>query len=126
MMPMQIKEITREQAFHAINGGEFGVDIIAADKKVAVILTQDWCPAWHAMRAWLHDLKEDFTLFELIYNQVEYFHEFRTFKETKWKNGIIPYVRYYQDGRLIHESNSVTREDFLKNLGESDGNTSRP
>ncbi len=39
---MQKKEITRDQAFYAINNGEFDQDVIAADKKVAVILTQDW------------------------------------------------------------------------------------
>jgi hypothetical protein len=39
---MQKKEINRDQAFHAINTGEFDKDVIASDKKVAVIMTQDW------------------------------------------------------------------------------------
>jgi hypothetical protein len=115
---MHIKEITREQAFHAINTGEFDNDVIASEKKVAVILTQDWCPKWHSMRAWVHTLEGDFSLFELIYNQVEYFDEFRKFKESKWKNGIIPYIRYYRDGKFVHETNNVSREEFLKNLGQ--------
>ena len=118
---MKVRDITREQAFHAITTGEFDQNITGADKKVAVVLTQDWCPSWHSMRAWLHELEGEFTLFELIYNKVEYFHEFRTFKETKWRNGIIPYIRYYRDGRLAHESNAVPREEFLKNLGVDDG-----
>ncbi len=72
------------------------------------------------MSSWVHTLEGDFSLFELIYNKVEYFHEFRKFKETRWNNAIIPYVRYYLEGRLVHESNSVTREEFLRNLDEGD------
>ncbi len=76
------------------------------------------------MSSWVQTLEGDFSLFEFIYNKVEYFHEFMKFKETKWNNGIIPYVRYYREGRLVHESNSVTREEFLRSLGVGDESTS--
>ncbi|OHD69534.1 MAG: hypothetical protein A2W19_00560 [Spirochaetes bacterium RBG_16_49_21] len=114
---MQLKKISRDQAFHAIETGEFGEDVTASNARVAVVMTQDWCPQWTSMKAWLYSLDFDFDLYELVYNMVEYFDEFKNFKETKWKNGIIPYVRYYRDGRLIHESNNVSKKEFLKNLG---------
>lgn len=115
MTPVRI--ITREQAFTAIECGEFGSDVAASERRVAVVMTQDWCPQWAAMKKWLYSLEIDAGLFELIYNKTEYFSEFRNFKEKKWNNGLIPYVRYYTGGRLIAESNYVSREDFLKNLG---------
>jgi hypothetical protein len=114
---MHLRKITRDQAFHAIGTGEFGEDVTAGNQRVAVLMTQDWCPQWKAMQAWIHALEVEFDLYELIYDQVEYFDEFKNFKETKWGNQKIPYIRYYLDGMLAHESNYVEREDFLKNLG---------
>ncbi len=115
MTPVRI--ISRDQALSAIECGEFGSDVAASNRKVAVLMTQDWCPQWAAMRKWFYSLEADCDLYELIYNQVDYFNEFRNFKEKKWKNGHIPYVRYYSGGNLVAESNYVSREEFLKNLG---------
>lgn len=36
-------EITREQAFYAIENGEFDEDVLSYEY-VIVIMTQDWCP----------------------------------------------------------------------------------
>ena len=110
------KKINREQAFHAIKNGEFAPSVIASAARVAVVMTQDWCPQWTSMKRWLYDLEPDLELYELVYNLEDFFHEFRTFKETSWENGHIPYVRYYIDGSLKAVSNYVSREDFLKNL----------
>ncbi len=115
-MMISAKKINREQAFHAIRNGEFDPVITGAGQRVAVVMTQDWCSQWSSMKRWLYDLEPDFELYELVYNLEEYFHEFRKFKETRWKNGHIPYVRYYVDGALAAVSNYVSREDFLKNL----------
>jgi hypothetical protein len=114
---MKKNMITREQAFHAIETGEFGPDVISSNKRIAVVLTQDWCPQWASMKSWIYSLDGDFGLYELVYNLTPYFAEFRTFKETRWKNGHIPYVRYYRGGRLVAESNYVSREEFLGYLG---------
>lgn len=114
---MMHNQITREQAFHAIETGEFGADIIASNERVAVLLTQDWCSQWASMKNWIYSLDRDFCLYELVYNRVPYFNEFRIFKETRWKNGQIPYVRYYRGGKLVGESNYVPQEEFLRNLG---------
>ncbi len=113
----QAKGITKEQALRAIRYHEFGDDIIKSNLRVAVLLTQDWCPRFSEMKRWIYDLEDDFDLYELIYNKVDYFDDFRNFKETVWNNGLIPYVRYYQNGTLSTVSNNVTREEFLKNLG---------
>jgi hypothetical protein len=115
MTPIRI--ITREQAFTAIECGEFGSEVVASDRKVAVLMTQDWCSQWAAMKKWFYSLEIDAGLYELIYNKTDLFNEFRTFKEMKWNNGLIPYVRYYNGGKLVAESNYVSKDDFVKNLG---------
>jgi hypothetical protein len=114
---MNKNRITREQAFHAIETGEFSADVIASNERVAVLLTQDWCSQWASMKGWIYSLDRDFYLYELVYNLTPYFNEFRTFKENCWKNGQIPYVRYYRGGKLVAESNYVSREEFLGYLG---------
>jgi hypothetical protein len=109
--------ITREQAFMAIEQGEFGEDVTASGDAVVVVMTQDWCSQWTSMKNWIYEMAEGIDLYELIYNKVEYFDEFRRFKETKWRNGQIPYLRYYRGGNLVRESNYVSREEFIKNAG---------
>lgn len=115
MTPVRI--ITREQALTAVECGEFGSDVAASEQRVAVVMTQDWCPQWAAMRQWLYTLEIDAGLYELVYNKTDFFDEFRIFKETKWNNELIPYVRYYRRGKLSAESNYVSQDRFLRNLG---------
>ncbi len=115
MTPVRI--ITREQALSAIACGEFGSDVVASNRKVAVLMTQDWCPQWTAMKKWFYSLDADCDLYELIYNKVACYDEFMTFKESKWGNSFIPYIRYYSGGKLVAESNYVSKEEFLRNLG---------
>ena len=96
--------------------GEYKADVIASKDKVAVVMTQDWCPRWTEMQEWIYDLEDnlDIDIYELIYNKEEFFDEFRKFKESKWKNELIPYVRYYINGKLIKTTNNVSKEEFLK------------
>jgi len=106
-----MKQINQDQALTAIRNGEFGEDIIRSAEKVAVILTQSWCPQWHAMQQFVGDvLAADVWLLE--YDQVDYFDAFREFKETILGNDQIPYIRYYSGGVLVAQSNAVTRELF--------------
>ncbi len=110
--------ITEEQAFYAIKNGEFDKDVIASRNNVVVIMTQDWCPQWLHMQTWLYDALNghDVGLYELLYNKVSYFNEFREFKETVWKNDEIPYLRFYKAGKLFRDSNYIIRERFHKIL----------
>lgn len=111
--------LTKEQALDAIKNGEFSSDVIHSSDRVVVVMTQDWCPQWGSMSRWIYGLStsEDMDIYDLIYNKVDYFQEFRSFKETKWGNYTIPYLRYYREGKLFKETNYVGKEEFQRLLG---------
>lgn len=93
-------------------------EVTNASQHVAVVLTQGWCPQWTMMKRYLEGMEQeatelDLTVFTLIYDGVDYFDEFRDFKEAVWQNYQIPYVRYYTDGTLVAESNYVPARRFL-------------
>jgi hypothetical protein len=115
------RELSREQAAAAMNAGEFDDGVRNASRQVAVVLTQDWCGQWAAMDEYLGELDArhpelELVVFQLEYNRVDYFREFLRFKEEVLGNQLIPYVRYYRDGRLIGQSNFVSERQFLKNI----------
>ena len=115
---MRRQELSREQAAFAMLQGEFDEGVRGASRKVAVVLTQDWCGQWAAMDGYLAEMDArypelELTVFQLEYNQVDYFQDFLRFKEQVLGNAVIPYVRYYQDGRLIGQSNYVSERQFL-------------
>ena len=121
------QDLTRSQAERAMDEGEFDESVTAAAPRVAVVLSQDWCGQWTAMDRYLSELSaaggeprgegqgsgEQIVVFHLVYNTVEYFHAFMGFKETVWRNALIPYVRYYRNGRLVGQSNYVSQNQFL-------------
>jgi hypothetical protein len=118
------KQLTQAQAQHAMEHGEFDASVIGAAPRVAVLLSQDWCSQYAALDRHLRDMESgsdpkvpDVTVFELIYNRVDYFEAFMRFKETRWRNYEIPYVRYYRDGRLVGESNYVGPQQFMAHFG---------
>lgn len=115
------RSITDEQAQAAIANGDFGTEITAAGQRVAVILTQSWCPQWPAMEKWLRALiregkptEYDIIVFDFVYDKSGITREFTRFKEQVFGNALIPYVRYYRDGALVDESNYVGSRDFLQ------------
>jgi len=109
-----MRTITDKQARHAIEKKEFGADVVDESKAVVVVLTQDWCPQWHAMRDWIgRTCKEaDATLFVHEYNRHDHFEEFLRLKEEVWNNREIPYVRIYRAGKLSHHTNYVSEDRF--------------
>jgi len=111
--------ITRDQAMHAITNGEFGDDLIRSADKVVIILTQSWCPQWHAMRRFVSGFSAAM-VYCLEYDRTDFFDEFRAFKERVFGNDQIPYVRYYSGGVLVAESNSVAEETFTLNVNRAD------
>jgi hypothetical protein len=115
---MKRRIISKKQALEAIQNSEFGRDVIASNQKVAVVMTQDWCYQWTNMKKWIDSLGdiEGLDIYELVYNTVDYFYDFLNLKEKMWGNDQIPYVRYYSEGLLIHSSNYVGENDFLKVL----------
>jgi len=112
-----MKQIEKEQALYAINQGEFGDDIIRSAERVAVILTQSWCPQWHSMQHFIADFPEA-EVYVLEYDRTDYFDQFREFKERVLGNDQIPYIRYYHRGILMAQSNAVHQEQFRQNLNE--------
>jgi hypothetical protein len=115
---VRTKKLSEDQVLELVKTGDFSPDIIAAKKKVVIILTQDWCPDWKNMRQWFNSLDDavDVDIYELIYNRSEHFQNCLALKENRWNNSLIPYLRYYVNGILINESNYVTKEEFLKIL----------
>ena len=116
---IQRLKLNREQAMFAIQNGEFPEELRNVKNHVAVVMTQDWCPQWSAMSSWLGTLTEkkqemDIDVFELVYNNVDFFDEFLSLKENQWGNALIPYVRYYINGELVRESNYLSAEAFLE------------
>lgn len=110
-----MKSIDKDQALTAIRDGEFGDDVIRSAEVVAVILTQGWCPQWHAMKQFVTGFPGA-EIYVLEYDRTDYFDSFREFKEKVLGNDQIPYVRYYSGGKLVAESNAVSEQDFRRNL----------
>lgn len=118
------KDITAEQAEYAMEHGDFGVDVTRSAQNVAIVLTQSWCPQWLIMREWIKGFNDspdgdslEVDLYVLVYDTVDYFDRFRRFKEDVYGNHQVPYVRYYTNGRLVNETNYVSRRRFLKAFG---------
>ncbi len=107
--------IDKEQALAAVRNGEFADDIIRSADRVAVILTQNWCPQWHAMKKFVADFSSA-KIFCLEYDLTDFFDTFREFKEKKFGNDQVPYIRYYRDGILVAESNAVSEAAFRENF----------
>jgi len=115
---MKRRVLSKEQALRAIQNLEFSADVTASNNRVAVIMTQDWCSEWMAMKRWMDPMEDikGLDIYELIYNTVDYYNDFLQLKEKFWKNDLIPYIRYYMDGVPVRQSNYVRKEDFLKIL----------
>jgi len=103
-----------------LEGGEFPEEIRNAAEKVVVILTQDWCPDWHAMDAFLPQFEDQVALFVLQYNQHPEFERIMGFKEEVFDNREIPYLRYYHQGRLIVATNQLPRGTFAALLQKTE------
>ncbi len=137
-----IERVTLEQehVMHALEHHEFPDEIISAAPAVAVVLSQSWCPQWRAMQDWLRGLQRrpdsaepeavqpastepatGIVVWELEYDGTPYFREFLALKEQVWSNRLIPYVRYYRDGRLLETGNYTSAERFLAKLRGNGG-----
>ena len=110
-----MKWINKEQALAAVQSGEFTDDITRSADRVAVILTQSWCPQWHAMEKFVADYSGA-EIFCLEYDGTDFFDTFLEFKEKKLGNDQVPYIRYYRGGTLIAESNAVSEAAFRGNF----------
>ncbi|ACL77727.1 hypothetical protein [Ruminiclostridium cellulolyticum] len=113
--------IQKEQALNAVKNGEFDKSVIASKEIVLIVLTQDWCPQWQAMKTWLYDSADvdvDIDIYELEYNTTDYFEEFKTFKEEQFGNPNVPYLRFYKNGTLIEQTNYISKDRFIEIIGQ--------
>jgi hypothetical protein len=98
--------------------GEFGKELIASSARVAIVLTQSWCPQWVMMRMWLEQAEKaaDATIFFVEYDKEDYFEDFMAFKEDVLGNRSVPYVRYYRNGTFTGDGNFIGRDGFIAKL----------
>lgn len=113
-----MRKLEQADCMYAVQHGEFPDQIRNAGTKVAIVLTQSWCPQWLIMKAWLsgQETKSDCRIFYIEYDRESFFDEFMTFKEDHFNNRSVPYVRYYRAGTCIAESNFISRDGFEKKL----------
>lgn len=118
-MRINMKTISEDRVRQAMASGEFGDDVTGSAEKVVVIMTQDWCPQWVHMKTWLDNVETAGTvdIYPVEYNKEPYFNEFMAFKENTWKNGLVPYLRFYENGRLMKETNYINRIEFADLVG---------
>jgi hypothetical protein len=113
-----IRKLSGEECRAAIATGDFPPAITASAAVVALVLTQSWCPQWTWMNTYLKDLAAEpgIAIYWVEYDQESFYEEFLTFKEETYHNRQIPYIRYYHNGKLVHESNYIDRSGFLRYL----------
>lgn len=115
---MKRLELGDEEARFLMAEGEFSGAVLGSSAKVAVVLTQSWCPQWRFMDSYLSGLEgkadtEDLTVFEYVYDRSPFFPGFLDYKERILGNLEIPYVRYYVRGSFRRSSNFVGPGQFL-------------
>lgn len=120
-----IRKLTETEARYAMSHGEFAEEIRGSAPSVAIILTQSWCPQWRFMKAYLPEVDaklnaegsgEAVHIYYLEYDLEDWYEEFLPFKENTFQNWDVPYVRYYQKGRLTGESNFIADRGFISHL----------
>jgi hypothetical protein len=123
---IKLKDLGPDEIEEAIRNKEFNSRIISSNKKVIVILSQDWCSQWSFMERYLKEMKDseiktdDYSFYIFIYNKSVHYDEFLNMKENDWSNREIPYLRYYQNGKLVKESNYVGKDTIIKFLNTPD------
>jgi len=114
------RTLSDEVIEQTIADGEFPEEVRNAAEKVVVVLTQDWCPDWHAMEAFLPRFEDQVALFVLNYNKHPQFETIMGFKEDVFGNREIPYLRYYDKGRFIVATNHLPQGTFAALLKKTE------
>jgi hypothetical protein len=111
-------KLSEAECLSCMQEGDFPASVRCAAPKVAVVLTQSWCPQWQRMKSFIQSeaLPADWAVFYLEYDGEDFFQEFLAFKEGSFGNDQVPYVRYYATGELSSTSNYADRHDFLSRL----------
>jgi hypothetical protein len=115
---IHIADLTEVDAKTALAKGEFDTGILGAGENVLVILSQAWCSQWQYLSKDLETHaatdKLELQVFVFLYNRSPLFAEFLNFKERTWGNDEIPYLRFYKNSVLVHESNFMPVEEIIR------------
>ncbi len=110
--------LTEEDAKQILSGGSIPERILHSAPAVAIVLTQSWCPQWQVMDSYLNHWAsqepddEQARVYHLEYDRLPFFSRFLAWKEETFKNYDIPYVRFYQKGAFVADSNYLDLERF--------------
>lgn len=111
------KTISDADARSAIEQRDFPLAVCASCARVAIVLTQGWCHQWSDLKRGLERIasseEREIDVHVFVYDRSPLFDEFLKFKERVLGNDIIPYVRYYRDGRFLAATNYLPVEEFL-------------
>jgi hypothetical protein len=123
-----IRTLTEEECRNAMEKGDFDPSLTGGPA-AAIILTQSWCPQWHGVRNFLPEAEKRGAAFYpggVSILTVEYDiapwerlsgEDFMSFKESRYRNREIPYIRYYRQGGFYRDSNFISLQGFLERLG---------
>jgi hypothetical protein len=114
---MEILDYPYQTIDEAIQAGEFPLSVINSGTKVAVVMSQTWCPQYTMMKRWMksqaeQSLHPELKVYLLEYDGKPWFDRFLDFKENIFRNALVPYVRYYVDGKYNGDSNYVSPDIF--------------
>lgn len=91
--------------------------ILSKSENVLCIFSQNWCPDWKAQERDLlanEGSSENIFVAVYIYNETKYQKEFMSVKEDVWNNALIPYLRYYKNGKFIYATNQMPFQRIVK------------
>jgi len=113
---IKLIELEDEANLQAMKHGEYPREILDSANRVIIILTQSWCPDWWAQKLVFKDIEDtgEIKVYYVEYDNKTFRAEFTSFKETVFRNGHIPYLRFYRDGELEKESNYSGRRVLKK------------
>lgn len=115
---LTFKTIDEKEMQIIIDTKEVSDNIKNASENVLAIFTQDWCGDWKGLERELNANENnsdiDITIFICMYNQTSLYEPFMNFKETVWKNALIPYLRYYKNGSFVKDTNHLPFQRLIK------------
>lgn len=111
---MKTIELTPQQLLDCVEQGDFSTDLRLKTRTTVFLMSQAWCPQYTTVKRMIEGLEDidELTIYETLYDRNPAGEAFMPFKEQKFGNHLIPYIRFYQNGTLIKESNYLSEGAF--------------
>lgn len=117
---IEVEKLPKESVQILLQRGEFDPEIRESAFYTAVVLTQSWCPQWTMLQRGFERLAEKgepeeagLKVWTLEYDRHPDFESIRRFKEERFGNREVPYIRYYRNGTYVGDSNYVSWKKLL-------------